>query len=404
MFLIINRLVLSGGSMEALTMAFYLKDKYDVTVVYGEKEEDEKDTSLPLNNTNIQFIKIRTFHRSILPLKDIKSYKQISALILKHQPHIVHTHGFKSGLLGRIAAKRAKVPVIIHTFHGHIFHSYYNKAISQLIRFIEQRLAAISTRIVAISPHQAYELATVYRIAPLSKISTIFIGIDEKKYTLLPSGSTSFREQYNIPEHTSIIAIISRLVAIKNLSFFIDIVAQIKQQKEDVCFFIIGDGQCKASIQQEMQQQGIKCYEGSSAPSNSADVVFTSWITNISDALQSIDIVVLTSFNEGTPVSLIEAQLFQKPVIATNVGGVRDTMVDGETGFLVNDFNADDFVKKLKLLIHDKALRMQMGSKGKAFVLDRFSKATEASAIDELYKECLEEDTSFHSPHSNIGT
>jgi glycosyltransferase involved in cell wall biosynthesis len=394
--------VLSGGSMEALTMAFYLKDKYDVTVVYGEKEEDERDTPLSLNNTNIQFIKIKTFHRSILPLKDIKSYKQIKALIQKYQPHIIHTHGFKSGLFGRIAANRAKVPVIIHTFHGHIFHSYYNKTISQIIRFIERRLAAISTRIVAISPHQAYELATVYRIAPLSKISTIFIGIDEKKYALQPINIKSLREQYNIPEHTSIVAIISRLVAIKNLSFFIDIVEQIKEQKEDVCFFVIGDGDCKASIQQEMQQKGIKWYESCVAPATSVDVVFTSWITNISEALQSIDIVVLTSFNEGTPVSLIEAQLFQKPVVATNVGGVRDTMIDSETGFLVNDFNVDDFVKKLQLLIHDSALRMHMGSKGKAFVLSRFSKEMEACAIDELYRKCMEEATSFHSPHRNI--
>jgi glycosyltransferase involved in cell wall biosynthesis len=396
--------VLSGGSMEALTMAFYLKDKYDVTVVYGEKEEDEKDTTLPLNNTNIKFIKIQTFHRSILPLKDLKSYKQITELILKHQPHIIHTHGFKSGLLVRIAAKRAKVPVIIHTFHGHIFHSYYNKTISRFIRFIERRLAAISTRIVAISPHQAYELATVYRIAPLSKISTIFIGVDAKKYTLPSTDSKSFREQYHIPEHTTIVAIISRLVAIKNLSFFVDIVEQIKKQKEDVCFFVIGDGHSKASIQQEMLQKGIKWYEGNAAPSTSVDVVFTSWITNISAALQSMDIVVLTSFNEGTPVSLIEAQLFQKPVVATNVGGVRDTMIDGETGFLVNDFNVVDFVKKLQLLIHDKALRMNMGNKGNAFVLNRFSKEREVIAIDELYRKCLEEATSFHSPHRNIGT
>ena len=139
-----------------------------------------------------------------------------------------------------------------------------------------------------------------------------------------------------------------------------------------------------------MQQKDIKWYEGSAAPSTPVNVIFTSWITNISEALQSIDIVVLTSYNEGTPVSLIEAQLFQKPVVATNVGGVRDTMIDGETGYLIDDFNIDEFVKKLQLLIHDKALRMSMGSRGKAFVLNRFSKEKEVGAIDELYKKCLQ--------------
>lgn len=394
LFLIINRLALASIPTDVFSMAFCLKEKYDITVVYGEKEKDEKEAQLPPDNAGIQFIRIKTLRRSIHPFKDIRSYKQILSLIRSRQPHIVHTHGFKSGLLGRIAAKRANVPVIIHTYHGHLFHSYYNRTISKLIAFTERKLATISIRIIAISPYQAYELATVYRIAPLSKISTIFIGIDEKKYMLQSDNNNSFRQQYHIPEQTTIIAIISRLVSIKNFSFFINIIKQLQQQKEDVCFFVIGDGNCKASMQQEMQQKGISWYEGAAAPPKPASVIFTSWITNISEALQSIDIVVLTSYNEGTPVSLIEAQLFQKPVVATNVGGVRDTIIDKETGFLVNDFNVTDFVEKLQLLIRNKALRVNMGSKGKAFVLHRFSKEKEAAAVDELYKKCLEEATS----------
>lgn len=394
LFLIINRLALSGGSTDALSIAFYLKEKYDITVIYGEKEKDEKETPLLLNDAKIRFVKIKTLHRAILPFKDIQSYRQILSLIRKQRPHIVHTHGFKSGLLGRIAAYRTKVPVIIHTYHGHIFHSYYNKTVSQFIAFIERKLAAISTRIIAISPHQADELVTVYGIAPASKISIIFIGIDATKYALQPVRNHSFRQQYNIPDDTTVVAIISRLVSIKNLSLFTAIIQQLQQQQEDVCFLIIGDGHCKASIQQELQQKGIEWHEGTIAPPT-AKVIFTSWITDISEALQAIDIVVLTSYNEGTPVSLIEAQLFQKPVVATNVGGVRDTMIDRETGFLINDFSLADFVQKLQLLIHNKALRMQMGSKGKAFVLSRFAKEKEVVAIDELYRECLVEATSY---------
>ncbi len=348
----------------------------------------KKLRSLP-GSAGIAFIKIKTLHRAILPAKDVQSYRQILSLIRRHQPHIVHTHGFKSGLLGRIAARRANVPVIIHTYHGHLFHSYYNKTISSFIAFIERKLAAVSTYIIAISPQQAYDLATVYRIAPLSKISTVFIGIDEKKYTLIPGNDAALRQQYHIAEHTTVIAIISRLVAIKNLSFFVEVVKALQQQKEDVCFLVIGDGHCKRSMQQEMHQKNITWHEGTAAPVTAANVIFTSWITHISEALQSIDIVVLTSLNEGTPVSLIEAQLFQKPVVATNVGGVIDTMLDKETGFLVNDFSVADFVQKLQLLIHDKALRESMGQKGKALVLNRFSKDKEAAAIDALYQQCL---------------
>ena len=245
LFLIINRLALSGGSTDALTMAFHLKEKYDVTVLYGEKEKDEKETPLPLSDASIQFIKIKTLHRSILPFKDLQSYRNILSLIRQYQPHIVHTHGFKSGLIGRITAKRASVPVIIHTYHGHIFHSYYNSTISRFIAFIERRLASISTRLVAISPHQAFELASIYRIAPLSKISTIFIGIDERKYTLQTVNNWSFRERYNIAEHTTIIAIISRLVTIKNPLFLLMLLSSYNCKKRMYASLLLATGIAK---------------------------------------------------------------------------------------------------------------------------------------------------------------
>ncbi len=387
LFLIINRLVLGGNTADAVSLAHRLSATYSITIVYGEKETDEIEVSSFIQNyPELSFIKIPSLHRAIHPFYDAKAYRQLLFLLKKYRPQIVHTHGFKSGLLGRLAARKMGVPVIIHTYHGHLFHSYYNRFVSSIICRIERRLASFTTHIVAISPQQAFELTEVYQITPANKISTIYLGIDKADYSLTGEG---LRKQYHIPEDILIVAIIGRLVPIKNHSLFIKIAEQILKEEKKVCFFIIGDGHQKRAIKKGLSQQQIFWQEGAEQ-NKKASIYFTSWITNITSALNDSDIVMLTSLNEGTPVSLLEAQLFGKPVIATNVGGVRDTLVANQTGFLIQNFNVEDAVEKLKQLIHDKALRIEMGEKGKAFVQEQFSKDKEVIAIDHLYINCLQ--------------
>lgn len=388
MFLIINRLVLGGNTADAVSLAHRLSSKYNITIVYGEKETDEIEVSSQ-NYPHFSFIKIPSLHRAIHPFYDAKAYRQLLFLLKKHRPQIVHTHGFKSGLLGRWAARKTRVPVVVHTYHGHLFHSYYNRFVSSVICRIERWLATFTTQIIAISPQQAYELTEVYRIAPANKISTIYLGIDKADYVISGDG---LRKQYNIADDVVIVAIIGRLVPIKNHSLFIKIAEQIIREEPNVCFFIIGDGHQKQQIQKSLSQHKISWQE-KKGQNQTANVYFTSWITNIAAALNDIDIVMLTSLNEGTPVSLLEAQMFEKPVLATDVGGVRDSLVDNKTGFLIEHFSVADAVAKLQQLIHNKALRMQMGEKGKAFVQEQFSKEKEVTSIDDLYTRCLQKQT-----------
>lgn len=387
LFLIINRLVLGGNTADAVSLAHRLSAKYKITIVYGEKETDEIEVSSFVQNyPELSFIKIPSLHRAIHPFYDAMAYRQLLFLLIKHRPQIVHTHGFKSGLLGRWAARKTRVPVILHTYHGHLFHSYYNPFVSSIICRIERWLAQFTSRIIAISPQQAFELTEVYRIAPANKISTIYLGIDKTDYSLSGDG---LRKQYNIPEDVLIVAIIGRLVPIKNHSLFIKIVAQILKEEKKICFFVIGDGHQKRAIQKELSLLQLSWQEGKQNKAKT-NVYFTSWITNIAAALHDIDIVMLTSLNEGTPVSLIEAQMFGKPVVATNVGGVRDSLISNQTGFLIHNFSVEEAVQQLKQLVHDKALRTEMGEKGKAFVEEQFSKEKEAAAIDDLYTNCLQ--------------
>lgn len=386
LFLIINRLVLGGNTADAVSLAHHLSATYDITIVYGQKETDEIEMSFFLQQyPEITFTKIPSLHRAIHPLYDAMAYRQLIKLLRQHKPHIVHTHGFKSGWLGRRAAYKTGVPVIIHTYHGHIFHSYYNRLISSFIVHVERWLAGFTTRLIAISPQQAYEISEGYRIANSKKIATIFLGIEKENYTIEGKG---LQEQYGLSNDATIVSIIGRLVPIKNHSFFVQIAKKLLEKESKVCFFVIGDGNQKQQIQKQLTEQKIAWQEGSQS-TGQAVVYFTSWITNIASALQDTDIVLLTSLNEGTPVSLIEAQLFQKPVVATDVGGVRDTLVNDETGFLIEHFDIDNAVDKLRRLIDDKGLRDDMGKKGKQFATERFSKAKEVAAVDALYNACL---------------
>ncbi len=382
--------MLGGNTADAVSLAHRLSAKYNITIVYGEKETDEIEVSAFIQNyPQLSFIKIPSLHRAVHPFYDAKAYRQLLFLLKKHRPQIVHTHGFKSGLLGRLAARKMGIPIIIHTYHGHLFHSYYNGFISSIICRIERWLASFTTRIIAISPHQAFELTEAYRIVPADKISTIYLGIDKNDYSLTGEG---LRKQYHIPDDVVIVAIIGRLVPIKNHSLFINIAEQTLKSEKKVCFFIIGDGHEKRAIQKQLSQQQISWQE-KNGQNQKASIYFTSWITNIASALNDTDIVMLTSLNEGTPVSLLEAQMFGKPVVATNVGGVRDTLLANQTGFLIQNCSVEDAVEKLKQLIHNKGLRMAIGEKGKAFVQEQFSKDKEVAAIDELYTNCLQKQT-----------
>jgi glycosyltransferase involved in cell wall biosynthesis len=195
---------------------------------------------------------------------------------------------------------------------------------------------------------------------------------------------------HGIAAATVAIAIIGRIVPVKNYALFVEVVAKIVADvnlARQIKFFVIGDGAEKMNVQSALDELGIH-WSNDGAQNNTNSVIFTSWIPDVAQALHAMDIVVLTSHNEGTPLSLIEAQFCGKPVVATNVGGVKDTLLDGESGFLVPPGNADAFAEKLVLLMKDEALRNRMGKKAADFATNKFSKEKETSSFRHLYQHC----------------
>lgn len=378
---IINRFNIGGPTYNATFLTRYLSDDFETLLIGGLPEKGESDSLHILEEYGVKAILLPEMKRKPNFFSDRKALKRIKEIISEFEPDIVHTHASKAGALGRKAALDMKVPVVIHTFHGHVFHSYFGKFKTELFKFIERKLADKSTGIIAISDLQKQELVNTHKVAKESKVNVIPLGFDLGKFNInLVEKRKIIRDKYNLEDDQIAIGIIGRLAPIKNHNLFLDIVDLVKQQtNKKLVFFIVGDGELKDEISEKaskLRQQG-------------ADIRMTSWIKDITVFNAGLDIICLTSNNEGTPVSIIEAQASQVPVISTNVGGVGNVMIDNETGFVVPKNNARIFADKLLVLIENEALRKDMGEKGWTFVKERFHFERLVKDMEHYYKRLL---------------
>lgn len=385
LLIIHNRLVVGGPALDIIPLAYHLRHDFDIHILYGQKEPDETEPVFMLEKyEGLTLVFNKYLRRSLHLVRDCKAFFFIRKYITRFKPDIVHTHGAKVGLFGRIAAYQQKVPLIIHTFHGHFFHSYFNRLLTRSLVITERRLLRITDHVIAISNTQKKELEKILRIKDPQKIKLIPLGVDYIDHTMKEHYRQAFKRSYRIEDDTVCIGLLGRLVGIKNPRFFIEVVEDVLKRcgKQKIKFFIAGDGYEKDGMKKELQEKNIQYNE--SVPAD-APVIFTSWVQNIQNVLEGLDIVVLTSFNEGTPMSLIEAQLCGKPVVAVNVGGVSDTMIANETGFLIPGHNLKQFSNALLTLINDKELRKNMGNTARKFAAASFSKESEITNFTELY-------------------
>ena len=357
---IINRFNIGGITYNVSYLSKYLDAHYETLLVGGPEEEGEDSSLFIPNSLGLKPIVLKQFQREINLKKDYEAYKEIKKIIKDFKPDIVHTHASKAGAIGRLAASSCGVPIIIHTFHGHVFHSYFGKFKTNVYKLIERYLAKKSTAIIAISEIQKHELSEIFKIAPKNKIHVIPLGFDLIKFTLNKENNRKeFRLKYNLSENQVAIGIIGRLAPIKNHNLFIEAISFLKQ-KNDLNFkaFIIGDGETKEQIKDSCILNNITFSEEAKAD---VDLIFTSWITNVEFALHGLDIVALTSLNEGTPVSIIEAQAAGKFVVSTNVGGIKDVL-HPNCGLLseINDkstfFNNLLIAAKMERKIHEDGI------------------------------------------------
>jgi glycosyltransferase involved in cell wall biosynthesis len=387
---IINRFNLGGPTYNVAYLSKFMEPQYQTILVGGEKDETEDSSQFILDKLGLKPIIIQEMKREIDIKNDRIAYLKIRQLIREHKPDIVHTHASKAGTIGRLAARAENVPVIIHTFHGHVFHSYFGKLKTLFYKNIERFLALISTRIIAISEIQKNELSEIHKISTKDKIEIIPLGFDLNKFqenTL--EKRNLFREKYKLNQQTVAIGIIGRLVPVKNHELFLNAISFL-QQTSKIKFkaFIIGDGELRKQLENSAKEKQLE-FETPEKENQNAIVVFTSWIKEVDVALSGLDIVALTSFNEGTPVSLIEAQAAGKPIVSTNVGGIENVVIKNRTALLSEVDKPESFFSNLKTLTEDENLRKEMAAIGWQHVFEKFHYNRLVKDMQNLYEKLL---------------
>lgn len=387
---IINRLNLGGPAFHVAILTKHLQKDFEVLLVAGTKQDSEESSAYIVKDLGLSFISLEHMKRSINPLNDYRSYRELRKIIREFKPDIVHTHAAKAGALGRLAAYHEKVPVIIHTFHGHVFHSYFHPLKAKLFLKIERYLASISTAIIAISERQKRELSFHYSLCKASKIHMIPLGFDLTKFREnTEEKRKTFRKKFMIEDDEIAVGIIGRLVPIKNHSLFIGSAAKIlKKTGQKVRFLIIGDGESRIPLMKEAALLGID-FSYYPEEKRKSDLTFCSWIRDVDVCIAGLDIVALCSYNEGTPVSLIEAQAGEKPIISTNVGGIENVVKNGETALLVDTNDYDAFSKNMLMLIEDAELRKKLSEKSWEFVKNKFHYTRLIQDMSDLYRNLL---------------
>ena len=386
---IINRFNLGGPAYNVALLTKYLAPEYETLLIGGEKEPDEDSSLFIFNEMGLEPLVINEMSRSVNFLQDIKAYYRIKKIIKEFKPDIVHTHAAKAGALGRLAAYSCKVPVIIHTFHGHVFHSYFGKFKTAIYKNIECFLAKKSSVIIAISEKQKQELCNEHKIAPAEKIKVVPLGFDLTKFSdnQIEKRKT-FRHKYQIEDDEICIVIIGRLAPVKNHPLFLKAIQFVKSHSnKKIRAIIVGDGNLRQGLMQQCADLNLDyCYYPSEPKKTT--VTFTSWIQDVSYPLAGSEIVCLTSFNEGTPVSLIEAQAAAKAIVTTKVGGIENSVND-KAAFLIDILDEKQFCEKLLLLCNDAVLKEKMAVCGKDFVFKQFHYTRLVQDIKNLYSSLL---------------
>ncbi|HEU4472371.1 MAG TPA: glycosyltransferase [Flavisolibacter sp.] len=388
---ILNRLAVGGPVLNATYLTRYMSPDFDTLLVVGEKEDHEKSAEYLARQLGIDYVTIPGMGRSINPASDYFAYQKLRKLIGSYKPDVVHTHAAKPGALGRLAASAAKVPAIVHTFHGHVFHSYFNAAKSRFFIGTERYLGRRSHAIIAISEQQRKELVEEFRIAPKEKFRVVPLGFDLDRFqTGQEEKRKKFRAEFNVSDDEIAIGIIGRLVPVKNHYLFMKAIKHVFDHTgRKVRAFIIGDGETRADLENVAKEVGIN-YSTERSAEHHHPLVFTSWRSDVDVINAGLDIICLTSFNEGTPVSLIEAQAANKPIVSTRVGGIADIVLEGETGLLADIQDTEGFSNHLLRLVEDDGLRHRLGANSRKHVLERFSYQRLVSDMSHLYHELLD--------------
>jgi glycosyltransferase involved in cell wall biosynthesis len=331
-------------------------------IAYGYCESNETDYT-DTHQLSADLIKVKSLHRSLNPLGDLKSFFQIRKIIKAQRPDLVNTHTSKAGVLARVATKSVnrKTPVV-HTFHGHLIYGYFARYKSIIFTLIEKIMSRYTNVAVAVTAETKNSL-TKLGIGRNLPWRVIQIGIPARVVTQTTAAEQTFKLLW-----------IGRFTQIKDPSLAVKVMKNLSNTgQERFELTMVGEGELYEEVKQEAKNLPIK---------------FTGWLTNPFETVPFFDLLLITSKNEGLPLVMLEAATFAKPTLSKNVGGVSEFITDNQTGYLV-DGGADEIAKRIVELLNNKGSLLQTGINANRLLNDKFSVETMAKNYQDLYSKLI---------------
>jgi glycosyltransferase involved in cell wall biosynthesis len=375
---IITRLNIGGPSLHVVNLNAGLdQTRYDSLLVTGMEEPHEGAMKDMAMSRGVHMEVIPEMGREIHWRKDIATIRKLLKLMRRHRPHIVHTHTAKAGLVGRIAARLAGVPVVCHTFHGHVFKGYFGPMKTKLFIHLEKLGAFLSDRIITLTEGLRDEITSL-GITRASHFAVIPLGFDLSPFARQSRYHGEFRRELGLTDQERLVGAVGRLTRIKNIHLLLKAIKIIHQIDPRVHLALVGDGELRQELESYAHHLGI------------LDAVhFTGWRRDLPAIYGDLDMVVISSDNEGTPVSLIEAMAAKCPVVATRVGGVEDLIADGQTGRLVSPGKVEELAQSIIRTFRESQQTQTMASKAQESILSRYHLNRLLRDVDNLYHQLL---------------
>lgn len=365
---VITRLNIGGPARQALLLSRLLPPEFPTVLAAGAAPPEEgelHDPEVPVRRVPLV--------RAPSPRVDARAVLAVRRLLRETRAGLLHTHMAKAGAVGRSAAMSLSPrPRTVHTFHGHVLEGYFGTVAQRAFLQVERRLASQTDALIAVSEEVRDALLDLgvghpaqYRVIPLGLDLSAFLDVG-------PTGTGAFRRRLGVGPDQPLVGVVGRLAPVKDLGMALAALAEL----DGVHVAVVGDGEMRRSLERRAWELGM-----------TGRVHFTGWCTDVAEVLADLDVVALTSRNEGTPVSLIEASAAGRPVVATAVGGVPAVVRDGVTGLLVRPGESEQLAVSLRRLLADPGARRAMGRAGRAHVAQRFGQERLVADIRGLYAD-----------------
>lgn len=380
---VISRLNVGGAAIQVISLTRQLNDRgYEAILIRGTEDSSEGRMDYLADQLDVHPLHVKSLRRNV-GWHDVRALAELFLIIARERPDIVHTHAAKAGTLGRLAARAApgrSGRVIVHTFHGHSLSRYFSRSTARVFLAIERFLARRTTCLVAVSEEVRDDLVAL-RVAEPDCFEVIRCGFDFSPFIVADSERILRRERLRaelvVPSHAQLVTLVARLVPIKRVDRFLR-VANMLLERADTYFLVVGDGELRAALQTSLDARKV------------ADrLIWTGFRRDIADVCFASDIVALTSDNEGTPISLIEALAAGTSVVSTDVGGVRAVVVDGETGLIAQPDDENALAESVRRLLDDRDLATRLARQGREHVLASFGLRQLGDDVDLLYRRLL---------------